>query len=74
MRLFALQTLTWATIVAAVVSAFWLAAVDLGWSEWRSPFNGDTGFQAPAEPTQAGSPRPATREPHAQRTPDQRPR
>jgi len=55
MRHFALQTLTWGTVAAAVVSAFWLASVDLGWSEWRNPFNdGDTAFEAPSEPTKAG--------------------
>jgi hypothetical protein len=64
MRHLALQTLTWGTVAAAVVSAFWLASVDLGWSEWRNPFaNGDSVFEAPSEPTQAGHVRaPAPRE------------
>jgi hypothetical protein len=47
MRHFALQTLTWGTVAAAVVSALWLAAVDLGWSELRSPFNGESVFSLP---------------------------
>lgn len=47
MRHIALQTLTWGTVAAAVVSALWLAAVDLGWSEWRSPFNGEPVFSLP---------------------------
>lgn len=55
MRHLALQTLTWGTVAAAVVSAFWLASVDLGWSEWRNPFaNGEAIFQLPNEPTQSG--------------------
>jgi hypothetical protein len=64
MRHLALQTLTWGTVAAAVVSAFWLASVDLGWSEWRNPFvNGEDVFEAPNEPTQSGHTRtPAPRD------------
>jgi len=66
MRQLALQTLTWGTVAAAVVSAFWLASGDLGWIELRNPFaNGEAGFQMPSEPTQAGN--------HHGRSPPQQP-
>ena len=44
MRQLALQTLTWGTVVAAVASAFWLAATEPGWTEWRNPFNDSESF------------------------------
>jgi len=35
MRHLALQTLTWATVAAAVTSALWLASVEPVWPEMR---------------------------------------
>jgi hypothetical protein len=65
MRRLALQTLTWGTVAAAVVSAFWLASGDLGWIELRNPFaNGEGVFQLPSEPNQVG---------HHGRSPSQQP-
>jgi hypothetical protein len=59
MRHLALQMLTWGTVAAAVVSALWLASVDLGWSDWRNPFNGEATLLAP-EPSSPGHVRSAT--------------
>lgn len=53
MHRFALQTLTWGTVAAAVTSALWLASVDPGWSGWRA----DQVFKLPSQPTSAGNTR-----------------
>jgi hypothetical protein len=54
MRHFALQTLTWGTVTAAVTSALWLAASDPGWPESRKSSAGRSSLQLPKEPTGAG--------------------
>jgi len=56
MRHFALQTLTWGTVTAAVTSALWLAASEPGWPESRKSSDGDSSLRLPNEPTRAGSP------------------
>ncbi len=54
MRHFALQTLTWGTVTAAVTSALWLAASDPGWPESRKSNAGRSSLQLPKEATSAG--------------------
>ncbi len=55
----ALQTLTWATITAAIGSALWLASANLGWADLRKGADlasGVTSLQLPKEATGAGKP------------------